>query len=79
MDKYFKENNYDIEKMIPKLKCAVKLIHGTNDKLFNIEQAHELYDKLTKKLPPVWLEMVGHQEILHKINPEDLKIENKIE
>ncbi len=48
--------------------CPVKIFHGTNDKVINISHSIDLYKNLPNKtLKPNWLNNIGHNDILDKI------------
>ena len=53
------------------IKCPVKIIHGKNDTLININHSYELYDKLINKSEsPLWIDNCGHNDIIDCISPD---------
>lgn len=58
---------------LDKIECPVKIFHGTNDELINICHAKDLYNILKdKSLKPVWLDGIGHNDILEAIDVSDI-------
>lgn len=55
------------------IDCPVKIFHGTKDTLINISHAKDLYDNLKdRSLKPMWLEGIGHNNILEAIDIRDI-------
>ena len=56
-------------KRIGHIRAPVLLVHGTKDKLINIQNSHDLYSAIQPcaTFPPLWVE-AGHNDIesLHK-------------
>ena len=56
------------------LRCNVKFFHGQNDDLIPLDHSIELYKLLSYKfLKPTWLKNCGHNDILSKIDLNDIK------
>lgn len=61
-------------KKIKNVECPVKIFHGNQDNVINVSHGKELYDKLpNKKFSPVWMEGVDHNNILSKIDLNDIR------
>ena len=59
---------------ITKVKCPIRIIHGTQDTLIDISHAKYLYDQLPdKSLTPIWIKRAGHNDILNKIKLRHIK------
>ena len=58
---------------ISAVKCPVKIFHGERDTLIDIAHARDLYDALPDKtLGPVWIPDADHNDILGKIDDDDI-------
>lgn len=56
------------------LTCPIKIFHGKEDELINIEHGECIYDNIKNKtFSPTWMDFVGHNNILSKIDERDLK------
>lgn len=59
---------------MPKVTCPIQIIHGTNDEIISIEHGKELAkNMINKTFEPIWLEGVGHNNILNQISVPDYK------
>jgi len=68
-----KKYKFNSLKKMEKIKCPVKIFHGTIDNLINIRHGKALYEKLpNKSLAPVWMEGADHDNILNMINEKDI-------
>mmetsp|Transcript_10180 Transcript_10180/g.31135 ORF Transcript_10180/g.31135 Transcript_10180/m.31135 type:complete len:661 (+) Transcript_10180:61-2043(+) len=48
---------------IGKIRCSVLLVHGKGDKTVPIAHSKRLYEKLWKKVSPLWIEGADHDDI----------------
>ena len=65
-------NIFDTYNKIDKLSCPVKIYHGIDDEVINIDHAKALHNKIINNLKPSWLHETGHNDILYKIKWSDL-------
>lgn len=66
-------DKFETYKKIKNISCPVKIFHGINDNTINILHGKSLYDKLQNKiLEPIWMENTGHDDILWKLNIDDI-------
>jgi pimeloyl-ACP methyl ester carboxylesterase len=74
IDSCVSNNKYDSINKMKKIKCKVKIFHGEDDKLINIEHAYNLYELLpNKSIKPTWIKNCDHHNILEKITLNDYK------
>ncbi|VBB17619.1 alpha/beta hydrolase family protein [Yasminevirus sp. GU-2018] len=67
------DSSFNTYEKVDKLKCPVKIFHGDSDTLIHISHGEDIYKALLdKKLSPVWLKNVGHNDILDKITTAHL-------
>ena len=65
-------NKYQSHKKINNITCPVKIFHGNDDKLIDISHSKYLYKNLKNKtLKPVWINNVGHNDIINKITLDE--------
>lgn len=56
-------------KYIKEMKCPIKIFHGTDDTVIPITHGMDLFDAMPNKIfGAVWLDGVGHNNILESIN-----------
>lgn len=56
-------------KKLDKIKCPIKILHGKDDELININHSYDIYDELNDKThEPVWINSCDHDNILMKID-----------
>lgn len=61
------------EAKIPYLTCPVRIIHGVQDKLINIDHGKHLYSLLqNKSLKPIWINDADHNNIYWHIQIDDI-------
>jgi hypothetical protein len=66
-------DKFESIKKIHSVKCPVKIFHGYSDNLINISHAKELFNKLNNKtLNPVWMQDTSHNDILEKIDLNEI-------
>lgn len=58
---------------VDKLQCYTKIIHGKADWVIQMDHGEAIYEKLIRKLEPVWLDNIGHLYVIHAIYPEMIK------
>lgn len=59
------------KKLALRVTCPVKIFHGTNDEIININHGKEIYRAVNNKLfDPIWFKNIGHNNILPKITSE---------
>lgn len=72
IDNCIKKNQYSSLNKIHKIKCGVKIFHGINDEIININHAYNLYEMLpNKSIEPSWINNCNHNNILEKITMDD--------
>ena len=73
----FKEliDKFKTIKKVNKLKCPVKIFHGYRDNIVPISHGKAIYNKLNEncKIEPSWIDNAGHNDILRKINLNDMR------
>lgn len=73
IDNLVKNYKYASIDKIKHVICPIKIIHGLDDKLINIQHSQHLYEQMmNKKLKPIWLPETGHDDILNKIKKSDI-------
>lgn len=74
LNSFVKNYKSDLYDKISKLKCPVKIFHGTKDRLIRISHIEKLFDSLSdKSLRPVWVDDADNNTILTKIDSNDLR------
>lgn len=59
---------------VPNLTVPILIIHGTADEVINISHGKTLWNNVPNKLfQPLWLEEIGHNDILENIPIQSLK------
>lgn len=67
----FKQNTFNSYMKMENVKCPVKIIHGKIDDLIPYHHSIDLFEKLPNKLfTPLYIENVGHNDILYAIPNE---------
>lgn len=68
------DSSFNSYEKINLLKCPVRIIHGDADTLIDISHGKTMYQALPDKtLDPIWLEGVGHNDILSNIGRKHLR------
>ncbi|AYV78395.1 MAG: alpha/beta hydrolase family protein [Edafosvirus sp.] len=68
-----KKYRFDSGSKLKNVICPVKIFHGEEDKIVNISHGKYLYEHLNNKiLAPIWMPLVGHNDVLEKICPFDI-------
>jgi pimeloyl-ACP methyl ester carboxylesterase len=66
-------DKFESLKKIHRVICPVKIFHGESDELINISHGKELYGALNdRSLQPTWMHGVGHNDILDKIDLNEI-------
>lgn len=56
------------------INCPIKIFHGNKDEVIAISHGKELFEKLNDKtFEPVWFDGIGHNDILQRIEVDQLK------
>lgn len=61
---YENDDIFETHKKINKITCPVKIIHSEKDTLIHIGHAKYLYNKLSNKMIPFWLNNCDHDKVL---------------
>ena len=55
------------------MDCPIKIFHGTLDKVIPVSHGYDLANaRKNKTFEPVWLQGIGHNDMLDNIKTEDL-------
>jgi pimeloyl-ACP methyl ester carboxylesterase len=66
-------HKFNTEDKIKYLNNPIKLYHGINDKIINISHSTELWNLIKNKtIKPSWLPNVGHNDILTKLDIDEI-------
>lgn len=61
----FRHNTFKTIYKVDKVRCPVKLIHGTDDGLINVKHTNAIFRALpNKKFDPLYVEGTGHNDVL---------------
>lgn len=67
-------DKFETHRKLNDVQCPVKIFHGEKDALINISHGKMIYNGLTDKtFQPTWIPDTGHNDILSKINLDELR------